>query len=89
MKNLNLFFNKTYFETLGTGKYECSLKRSNSEIESATFDREKDYTPFEISRHTFLLEVCPPGLLVGLGYSHSVGQLGKDNPNPRVKTDSE
>ena len=84
MKNLNLLFNKTYYEKLGTKEFRRSLKKNNLELSRAVFSSKDDYTPFAISDHTFLLEVCPPGLMVGLGYAHNVGE-----PAPKKDEDAD
>lgn len=76
MLNLNLLFNKSYFDGLRDRQedvFEDSLKTRNKEICGAVFTKD-DYKPLpkEICPHTILMKTTYPGLLVGTGYAHEV-----------------
>ena len=88
MKNLNLLFNKTYYEALGDGRFANSLKKHNDAILNARFS-ESDYQPLPVAKQTFLMKVQHPGLLVGLGYAHSAGKIDDDQVGTRELVDSE
>ena len=70
MKNLNLLFNKTFYENLdgsGCGDVKSILK----DITSTRFE-EEDYKKSEVSNEKFLLRTTYPGLLIGTGNPHGV-----------------
>jgi len=73
VKNLNLLFNKTYYETIGQDDFDDVCKKNNKEIVSVKFCA-NDYRgidPFmkDIVK-AFSLKTSYPGLIVGSGYSH-------------------
>ena len=78
MRNLNLLFNKTYYDSLTVqteGKKAFpAVKDMNALFLGARFSQETDYVPLEpmVSNH-FLMTVCYPGLLLGLGNPHDAG----------------
>ncbi len=80
MKNLNLLFNKLYYEKLGHDDFENNVKRCNNQIFSARFDHAKDYTESKIASNKFVLKTTYPGLLIGTGNPHggmkSAGAIG-------------
>ena len=80
MRNLNLLFNKTYYEALTASSFvdKTVMKENNTEtnkkIYRTTFSHERDYmAPGEMVRQRFLMTVCYPGLLVGIGNAHNAG----------------
>lgn len=80
MRNLNLLFNKTYYEALTASSFadKTVMKESNTEankkIYGTTFSHARDYAaPGEMVRQRFLMTVCYPGLLVGIGNAHNAG----------------
>ena len=78
MRNLNLLFNKTYYDSLTVqpeGKKAFpAVKDMNALILGARFSQKTDYVPLEpmVSNH-FSMVVCYPGLLLGLGNPHDAG----------------
>ena len=70
MKNLNLLFNKLYYEKLGTAEFDRSVQGYNREILTAVFRREQDYQKSEAASACFALKTSYPGLLVGTGNLH-------------------
>ena len=86
MKNLNLLFNKTYYEELKLNEsggahadFIASLKRHNEALFSAKFDCETDYHVSEVNgTSSIYLKTLYPGVLVGTGYSHGSGLKGAD-----------
>ena len=73
MKNLNLLFNKTYYEALGGNNFAAQVQKCNDDICGAKF-RKDDYREIKgLYNHTFLMTVCYPGLMTGLGNQHSAG----------------
>lgn len=75
MRNLNLLFNKTYYDALTAGSFpEDAVKDCNAAIYGAEFRHDRDYMkPGAMVRQQFLLQTAYPGLLVGTGYSHNAG----------------
>ena len=75
MKNLNLIFNKTYYEGIGTADFEKKIIDNNRKLFSDEFRRNSDYVESILSSEDekFLLMTTYPGLLVGTGYPHSTG----------------
>ena len=88
MNNLNLLFNKTYYEMIGRSKnvFDKDLKRKNEELFGTRFE-DGDYleSPFEEGKEyggrvfrRFFMKTVYPGLLVGTGYSHGSGLSDND-----------
>lgn len=75
MRNLNLLFNKTYYDALTASSFrDEEVKDVNNMIYRAAFVHERDYTkPQKMVNHHFLMTVSYPGLLVGIGNAHSAG----------------
>lgn len=77
MKNLNLLFNKTYYNTLTVQPGGKKVFPGASEMNKALFDvrfSPEDYAqPEAMVKHRFLMSVCYPGLLIGLGNTHDSG----------------
>lgn len=90
MKNLNLLFNKTYYENLGdifsnnpqikTKGFPDSLSGFNKQICNAQFVHERDYKKSEVAdpKHCFALKTAYPGLLIGSGNPHGSHQSDED-----------
>ncbi len=72
MKNLNLIFNKLYYDKLGADQkeFDKSLEDYNKEIFGTAFDHDRDYIPLPFEADTFSLKVLYPGLLIGTGNPH-------------------
>ena len=80
MKNLHLLFNKIYYSKLGCEQEELVrfLDGCNRQLFAATFE-ESDYIPARVpGTSSFLMQVCYPGLLIGLGYKHGTGIAQED-----------
>lgn len=89
MTNLNLLFNKIYYQGL-CGNEEAlkdfseNLKTINETIFNATFDHKRDYQSSLITElivkpeHCFLLKTAYPGLLIGTGNPHGSGKSDND-----------
>ena len=86
MQNLNLLFNKTFYDEIGKmysdkKAFEDDVKRKKKELLSAKFFK-KDYLYYDaetdelnknpLASNSFLMETAYPGLLVGTGYAHGV-----------------
>ena len=73
MINLNLLFNKSYFNVLKSNTNDPidDMKTCNRKICDAIF-RETDYNPLPegICNARFFMKTTYPGLLVGTGYAH-------------------
>ncbi len=78
MRNLNLFFNKTYYSGFGEVGFDKQLEKNNLFITSTRFDPTRDYSPSAVANRTFVLETAYPGLLVGIGLPHGLNS-GFDN----------
>lgn len=82
MNNLNLMFNKTYYEKLGcrTDELESDIAEKNKSIFRTVFDPEKDFVPSALSRsdEKFRLMTTYPGLLIGTGNPHGTGDADAD-----------
>ncbi|MBQ7522131.1 MAG: type III-B CRISPR module RAMP protein Cmr6 [Clostridia bacterium] len=76
MKNLNLLFNKLYYEKLGTPSFDSDVQSKNTTIEGILFDAQNDYRPSEITNQVFCLKTQYPGLIVGSGNMHGAGDIG-------------
>lgn len=73
MRNLNLLFNKTYYDSLTPTDFP-GVSDINNQIFGSCFDHDRDYArPAPMVSHSFLLTVCYPGLLVGIGNTHDAG----------------
>ncbi len=82
MNNLNLLFYKTYYDSLTVNtsneKVFPAAAKINSTIFSTRFCHEEDYVePVSMVNHSFLMTVCYPGLLIGIGNTHDSG-VGND-----------
>lgn len=77
MQNLNLIFNKLYYDKLGQRGFEESVKQYNQQIFSTRFDHAKDYESSAIATQTLVLQTTYPGMLIGTGNAH--GSQKSDN----------
>ena len=77
MRNLNLLYNKEYYQKLGSKGFQNDVIHLNDELEDARFDYPADYVqpPFEDCQ-CFILKVVYPGLLIGTGNPHGAGDIG-------------
>ena len=82
MNNLNLMFNKTYYEKLGCPKEELEkdIEKKNKVIFGTVFDPDKDFVPCEIAGEDekFRLMTTYPGILIGTGNPHGTGEADSD-----------
>ncbi len=82
MKNLNLLFNKSYYNALHPDKKQTELdnafKDVNGQMFQAVFLHDRDYKALPVAKHTFLLKTAYPGLLIGIGNSHGSGESAED-----------
>ncbi len=78
MNNLNLIFNKLYYERLGKEDFDHDVKNKNIEIFSSVFDHDADYVKSEIANCTFVMKTTYPGLLIGHGGHHGSGKSEAD-----------
>ena len=82
MRNLNLLFNKEYYQELGKDDFQKDLIDKNSELIGACFDYEADFIQPPLSDcQRFRMKVLYPGLLIGIGYPHEVGKLESNGSN--------
>lgn len=78
MKNLNLLYNKLYYDRLGKEDFLTSLDEHNAELFGTMFTA-RDYIPVTIPGVTsFRMKTAYPGLLIGTGYAHGTGTDGAD-----------
>lgn len=75
--NLNLLFNKTYYNKIGAPDFNDSLEKNNEIIYSSRFCKD-DEIENSIATHSFRMITQYPGLLIGTGYAHG---SGIDNAN--------
>lgn len=87
MRNLNLLFNKEYYQTIGTETFNDDIVKHNKDILSAVFT-EKDYIPSAIAKQSFILATQYPGLLIGVGNPHGAGNFGGGVKDDSDKDDS-
>lgn len=87
MRNLNLIFNKLYYENMGEifkGKegekaFSSSVEKYNNIIFNTTFQHEKDYVKkMSDDVNSFILKTTYPGMLIGTGNPHGTGQCDED-----------
>jgi len=78
MKNLNLIFNKLYYDRLGKEDFDEFAKNKNKEIFSSTFEHNTDYRKSEIANISFIMKTMYPGLLTGHGSHHGSGRSEED-----------
>lgn len=86
MKNLNLIFNKLYYEQIGEifkGKngekaFTQSLEKCNYDIFNTVFNNKLDYNKTDIAKQTLILKTTYPGLLIGTGNPHGTGKSDED-----------
>ena len=78
MKNLNLIFNKLYYDRLGKEDFDEFAKNKNKEIFSSTFEHDTDYKESELANTCFIMKTMYPGLLNGLGSHHGSGRSEAD-----------
>ncbi len=78
MKNLNLIFNKMYYEKLGQDSFNDDVQRYNQMLFSTAFDHKTDYKKLPAASSSFLLETTYPGLLAGIGNFHGTKQSTDD-----------
>ena len=81
MKNLNLLFNKSYFNGIEKASFKDGLKERNDEICGVLF-RQVDFWELDgkvcPKNQRFLMKTTYPGLLTGVGYAHEA-EAGSDN----------
>ncbi len=78
MKNLNLIFNKLYYDRLGKEDFDEFVQNKNTELFSSVFCNETDFKKSEIANETFVMKTTYPGLLVGHSIHHSSGKSEGD-----------
>ena len=77
MKNLNLLFNKEYYQNLGTKDFNGDVIECNKALIGAEFDEKTDYAEPKFSDcQRFRLSTVYPGLLIGTGNPHGAGDIG-------------
>lgn len=77
MQNLNLLFNKTYYDSLTATSFP-NAGEMNNRLFCTTFFHEHDYVqPGPMVSNQFLLTVGYPGLLIGIGNPHDSGMDDK------------
>ena len=78
VNNLNLLFNKTYYDEIGQPNFASDIASKNEEIFKTHFYADRDYLALDkqIVSHCVLMNVCYPGLLIGTGYLHGTGKIG-------------
>lgn len=80
MRNLNLLFNKEYYQKLGKLDFQDDVISKNRALANARFDCEADYVQPPISDcQRFALKVMYPGLLIGTGNPHGAGDIGNSD----------
>ena len=80
MRNLNLLFNKEYYQKLGTIQFNNDVIEKNKALIDARFDRDVDYVqPPLHDCQRFTLRVIYPGLLIGTGNPHGSGDIGNSD----------
>ena len=81
MENLNLLFNKTYYEKIGTDCFADDIQRKNRQLYAVNFCRQ-DYQASPLKDRPgyqcFFMKTSYPGLLVGTGYAHGSGKEDED-----------
>ena len=78
MNNLNLIFNKLYYDRLGKKDFDEDVKNKNTEIFSSEFEHDSDYEKSEIANTSFIMKTTYPGLLIGHGEHHGSGRSEGD-----------
>lgn len=78
MNNLNLIFNKLYYERIGKKDFDEDVKNKNKEIFSSVFNYDEDYVKSEIANTEFVMKTTYPGLLLGHGGHHGSGKSEAD-----------
>lgn len=78
MNNLNLIFNKLYYDHLGMDDFDEFVEQKNKEIFTSEFKNETDFCKSEIANTTFLAKTTYPGLLIGHGSHHGSGRSEGD-----------
>lgn len=78
MNNLNLIFNKLYYDRLGKKDFDGFVKNKNNEIFSSVFNHDIDYQKSEIANAEFLVKTTYPGLLIGHSGYHGSGKSEDD-----------
>lgn len=82
MRNLNLLFNKTYYDCLGQSDENAHFDKVNKALFSTAFE-EGDYRESELKGQdgfcSFCMKTSYPGMLIGVGYAHGAGIDGADD----------
>lgn len=78
MNNLNLIFNKLYYDRLGKKDFDEDVKNKNKKIFSSEFEHDTDYEKSEIANESFIMKTTYPGLLVGHCGYHGSGKSEGD-----------
>ena len=82
LRNLNLLFNKEYYQELGTSDFQKDLIAKNSKLIGTCFNKQADYVQPPLSDcQRFRMKLLYPGLLIGIGYPHEVGKLESNGSN--------
>jgi len=77
LRNLNLLFNKEYYQRLGKPDFHNDVIKANKELIHARFDYEKDFVKLPVDDiQSFVLKTVYPGLLIGSGNPHGAGDIG-------------
>lgn len=78
--NLNLIFNKTYYNKIGTRDFKGDIDKKNKEIFNTKFCA-GDYLILDeqIAPYRFLMKTTYPGLMIGTGYTHGSGIEGAND----------
>ena len=88
MRNLNLLFNKEYYEKLApdTAEFQKDVIKKNKTLVGTGFNYNADYVKPPIENcQTFAMKVLYPGLLIGTGNPHGIGKLDKISKNKKMK----
>ena len=78
MNNLNLIFNKLYYDRLGKEDFDKDVKNKNKELFGSVFNHDTDYEKSEIANASFIMKTTYPGLLIGYSGYHGSGRSEDD-----------
>lgn len=71
MENLNLLFNKLFYENMIAGQKVSDLAKKVKRLTDAEFYG-IEYEKSPVAKQTFMLKTVYPGLLAGVGYVHGI-----------------
>jgi len=87
MTNLNLLFNKTYYDCLGSGNESAWFVQQNNKLFGTVFTKE-DYAESPLANLEgfagFYMKTAYPGMLIGAGYAHDF-KTDDDSANESIK----